>query len=68
MANVILSGAKSLIALLLAISAYSQNVEAQTFLIDSTFTSDAVIQPFGANDTIYSLKISGSITLNSDTS
>ena len=59
---------KSLIALLLMICAYSHIAKAQTIIIDSTFTNDAIIQPFGPNDTLYSLKISGSLTLNSDTS
>ncbi len=40
----------------------------QVYVIDSTFTQDATIHPFGPNDTLYSLKISGSLTLNSDTS
>ena len=50
------------------ICVFSHIAKAQTIIIDSTFTSDAVIHPFGPNDTLYSLKISGSLTLNSDTS
>jgi hypothetical protein len=43
-------------------------MQAQTILIDSTFTSDGEIFPFGPNDTIYGLSISGSVTLSSETS
>ncbi len=48
--------------------AFSIKTNAQTITIDSTFTSDAVIHPFGSNDTIYGIGITGSIALNSDTS
>jgi len=37
-------------------------------VIDSTFTSDAVLHPFGTIDTLYSLKISGNVQLNTQTS
>ncbi len=40
----------------------------QTYIIDSTFTQDAVLHPFGPNDTLYSLKMSGTITLDSNNS
>ena len=43
-------------------------MKAQTIQIGSTFTSDGEIFPFSPNDTIYGLSISGSVTLNSDTS
>ncbi len=43
-------------------------IKSQTISIDSTFTSDAEIFPFNQNDTINGLRISGSVTLNSDTS
>ncbi|MCF8228444.1 MAG: T9SS type A sorting domain-containing protein [Bacteroidales bacterium] len=43
-------------------------IKSQTITIDSTFTSDAEIFPFNQNDTINGLRISGSVTLNSDTS
>jgi hypothetical protein len=43
-------------------------MQAQTIQIDSTFTSDGEIFPFGPNDTIYGLTISGHVTLSSDTS
>ena len=43
-------------------------MKAQTIQIDSTFTADGEIFPFLPNDTIYGLSISGSVTLNSDTS
>ncbi|MBW6459959.1 MAG: T9SS type A sorting domain-containing protein [Bacteroidales bacterium] len=41
---------------------------AQTIPIDSTFTADGEIFPFGQVDTIYGLSISGSVQLLSDTS
>lgn len=41
---------------------------AQTIQIDSLFTTDGEIFPFGPNDTIYGLSISGSVALLSDTS
>jgi hypothetical protein len=43
-------------------------MSAQTIQIDSTFTSDGEIFPFGPNDTIFGLSISGHVTLLSDTS
>jgi hypothetical protein len=43
-------------------------MKAQTIQIDSLFISDGEIFPFGPNDTIYGLSISGSVTLLSDTS
>ena len=43
-------------------------IKSQTITIDSTFTSDAEIFPFNQNGTINGLRISGSVTLNSDTS
>ncbi|MCK9401351.1 MAG: T9SS type A sorting domain-containing protein [Bacteroidales bacterium] len=55
--------------LLLAVSCFlSFPMKAQTIQIDSLFTSDGEIFPFGPNDTIYGLSISGSVTLLSDTS
>jgi hypothetical protein len=48
--------------------AFSIKTNAQTITIDSTFTSDVVIHPFGSNDTIYGIGMTGSITLISDTS
>jgi len=47
---------------------FSLLMQAQTIQIDSLFTSDGEIFPFGENDTIYGLSISGSVTLSSDTS
>lgn len=58
----------ALISLLAMLCTFSIKTNAQTITIDSTFTSDAVIHPFGSNDTIYGIGITGSITLNSDTS
>jgi hypothetical protein len=43
-------------------------MQAQTIQIDSTFTTDGEIFPFGSNDTIYGLSISGHVALSSDTS
>jgi hypothetical protein len=43
-------------------------MQTQTIQIDSTFTSDGEIFPFGPNDTIYGLSISGSVSLLTDTS
>lgn len=43
-------------------------VQAQNIHIDSLFTSDGEIFPFGPNDTIYGLSISGYVALSSDTS
>jgi hypothetical protein len=43
-------------------------LKAQTIVIDSTFTVDGEIFPFGQGDTIYGLSISGSVELFSDTS
>ncbi len=40
----------------------------QTITIDTTITSDCEIYPFSQNDTVYGLKISGEVSLNSDTS
>ena len=58
-----------LVILILAVSYYlSSPVQAQTIQIDSTFTSDGEIFPFGPNDTIYGLSISGYVSLTSDTS
>ena len=42
--------------------------KAQFIQIDSTFTADGEIFPFGPNDTIYGLSISGTVHLFSDTS
>ncbi|MBU2651104.1 MAG: hypothetical protein KKA81_09235 [Bacteroidetes bacterium] len=53
---------------LLIICALSMNSHSQTIVIDSTFTADAVLHPFGPNDTLYSLKISGNVQLNTETS
>jgi hypothetical protein len=47
---------------------FSSKMSAQTIQIDSLFTSDGEIFPFGPNDTIYGLSISGHVTLSSDTS
>lgn len=41
---------------------------AQTIQIDSTFNTDGEIFPFGSTGEVYGLYLSGSITLNSDTS
>ena len=61
--------ARILTNLLITISLFLFNfLNAQNIVIDSTFNTDAEIFPFGANDTIYGLSISGSIELNSDTS
>jgi len=46
----------------------SSQLNAQTIVIDSTFSSDGEIFPFSQNDTIYGLSISGSVDLFSDTS
>ncbi|MBU2651464.1 MAG: C1 family peptidase, partial [Bacteroidetes bacterium] len=53
---------------LLSTCIFSKSLHSQTIVIDSTFTSDAIIHPFGPSDTLYSLKISGSVQLNTDTS
>jgi hypothetical protein len=47
---------------------FSFKMTAQTIQIDSTFASDGEIFPFGPNDTIYGLSISGHVKLSSDTS
>jgi hypothetical protein len=47
---------------------FSLTMKAQTIQIDSLFTSDGEIFPFGTNDSIYGLDISGHVTLSSDTS
>jgi hypothetical protein len=47
---------------------FSSKMIAQTIEIDSLFTADGEIFPFGPNDTIYGLSISGHVTLSSDTS
>jgi hypothetical protein len=47
---------------------FSSKMVAQIIQIDTTFTSDGEIFPFGLNDTIYGLSISGSVSLSSDTS
>ena len=59
---------KQIAAALIIVLINDYMARAQTIVIDSTFTNDAIIEPFGPNDTLYSLKISGSLTLNSDTS
>lgn len=59
---------KHIITLLLTLCVINLTSQAQSIVIDSIFTTDAEIFPFGSNDTLYSLKISGSIVLNSDTS
>lgn len=41
---------------------------AQTIHLNSSFSADTVIYPFGTSDTVYGLTISGSCMLNSDTS
>jgi len=46
----------------------TSQLNAQTIVIDSTFSSYGEILPFSQNDTIYGLSISGSINLFSDTS
>ncbi len=43
-------------------------VNAQTIIIDSTFTSDGEIYPFDTTQAIYGLTVDCSIQLNSDTS
>lgn len=40
----------------------------QTITIDSTFTANTEIFPFGSTGTVYGLSVSGNVTLNSDTS
>jgi hypothetical protein len=55
-------------AMIIVTAAMYYPSKAQTIIIDSTFTEDGVIYPFSLNDTIHGLSISGSITLNSDTS
>jgi len=52
-----------LLSLFIAISCYSQSI-----LIDSTFYSDSEIYPFTGIDSITGLKISGSVSLKSDSS
>jgi len=47
---------------------FTSSAMAQTIQIDSTFTADGEIFPFGQVDTIYGLSISGSVQLLSDTS
>ncbi|MBU2650288.1 MAG: hypothetical protein KKA81_05090, partial [Bacteroidetes bacterium] len=53
---------------LLGTCTFNKVMHSQTIVIDSTFTSDAILHPFVPSDTLYSLKISGSVQLNSDTS
>ena len=55
--------------LIIALSmGFTSATMAQTIQIDSTFTADGEIFPFGQVDTIYGLSISGSVQLLSDTS
>ncbi|MCF8351932.1 MAG: hypothetical protein K9G67_00865, partial [Bacteroidales bacterium] len=54
--------------ILIASIAFISNVGAQSINVNQYFTSDAEIFPFDPNDTIYGLSITGSVTLNSDTS
>jgi hypothetical protein len=44
------------------------SVNSQTIEIYQTFTSDAEIQPFTPEDTIYGISVNGSVNLESDTS
>lgn len=53
---------------LIAIVFLSLNLNAQTILIDSTFTSDTEIFPFTPGTNIYGIDVSGEVTLHSDTS
>jgi len=54
--------------LLIIFAGFSNNLLSQSIQIDSTFASDTEIFPFSVNDTIYGLKLSGNVQLNSDTS
>lgn len=56
-----------LVVLTLMISLFLTS-QAQTIQIDSTFNTNGEIFPFSQVDSIYSLSITGHITLNSDTS
>jgi hypothetical protein len=56
------------LSILILITGLSFNAFSQTINIDSTFYSDTEIYPFSQVDSIYSLNMSGYITLNSDTS
>jgi hypothetical protein len=56
------------INILTIICLFSPQLQSQTIQINKTFTSDEVILPFEPDLKIYGLSISGSLTLNSDTS
>ena len=56
------------LSVLILIIGLSFNAFTQTINIDSTFYADTQIYPFSQVDSIYSLNMSGNITLNSDTS
>ena len=60
---------KILAIFIVVVSCYlTPPLQAQTIQIDSLFTTDGEIFPFGTNDTIFGLSISGHVTLSSDTS
>ena len=46
----------------------AQSSYAQVIPVNMTFSTDSVIRPFTGQDTVYSIKLSGSVTLLSDSS
>lgn len=58
----------SKLSILILIIGLSVSAIAQTISINSTFTENAEIYPFGSTGTVYGLSINGNIELNSDTS
>jgi hypothetical protein len=68
MKHLITKRTKALLVVLTLMISLSLTSQAQTIQIDSTFSSNSEIFPFGTMGTVYGLSLSGSVTLNSDTS
>ena len=68
MKQLITKRTKALLLVLTLMISLSLTSQSQTIQIDSTFSSNGEIFPFGTTGTVYGLSLSGNVTLNSDTS
>ncbi|RLD54086.1 MAG: hypothetical protein DRJ05_15335 [Bacteroidetes bacterium] len=58
----------SIAVLLVLLTNQFTNAQTQSITVDTTITADCEFDPFTSSNAIHSLKISGNLTLNSDTS
>ena len=58
----------SFVGMLLTFTNQISNAQTQSITVDTTITADCEFYPFTSDDPIYGLNLSGSLTLNSDTS